>query len=264
MSGPHRNDPPSVVTGRPHQHDKAAVQPSGRNVSQLAAVGAPIVGRCEVVARKHLGGLGEIEPASGKGGNPLRFIRSQAHITVSTENPPGQNYSVSVAHDVSVSATDEPASSVRGPSHSVKRGKTPVLDPSEARAFLDGMDVAKPVGLRDRALIGLMVYSFARIGAALAMKVEDVSVQNRRLWVRLHEKGGKRHEMRCCRLRDDPPARGFGRHRHKIGNHTFRTTGITADLENGGTLEKAAAMAGPRLDGHDADLRSPAQRRELR
>ena len=42
-----------------------------------------------------------------------------------------------------------------------------------------------------------MVYSFARIGAALAMKVEDVYVQNHRLWVRLHEKGGKRHEMPC-------------------------------------------------------------------
>ena len=90
-----------------------------------------------------------------------------------------------------------PASSVRGPSHSVKRGKTPVLDPSEARALLDAIDVTTPVGLRDRALIGLMVYSFARIGAALAMKVEDVYVQNRRLWVRLHEKGGKRHEMPC-------------------------------------------------------------------
>ena len=42
-----------------------------------------------------------------------------------------------------------------------------------------------------------MVYSFARIGAALAMKVEDVFVQNRRLWVRLHEKGGKLHAMPC-------------------------------------------------------------------
>jgi integrase len=42
-----------------------------------------------------------------------------------------------------------------------------------------------------------MVYSFARVGAALAMKMEDVYVQNRRLWVRLHEKGGKRHEMPC-------------------------------------------------------------------
>ena len=59
------------------------------------------------------------------------------------------------------------------------------------------LDASTHVGLRDRALIGLMVYSFARIGAAVAMKVEDVYVQHRRLWVRLHEKGGKRHEMPC-------------------------------------------------------------------
>ena len=76
-------------------------------------------------------------------------------------------------------------------SRNAKRGKTPMLDPSEARQLLDAIDVSTPVGLRDRALIGLMVYSFARIGAALAMKVEDVTVHNRRLWVRLHEKGGK-------------------------------------------------------------------------
>ena len=64
-----------------------------------------------------------------------------------------------------------PAASVRGPSHIVKRGKTPVLEPAEARALLDSIDVTTPVGLRDRALIGLMVYSFARIGAALGMSV---------------------------------------------------------------------------------------------
>jgi site-specific recombinase XerC len=51
--------------------------------------------------------------------------------------------------------------------------------------------------LRDRALIALMVYSFARVGAALGMKVEDVFTQNRRLWVRLREKGGKAHAMPC-------------------------------------------------------------------
>ena len=72
-----------------------------------------------------------------------------------------------------------------------------MLDPSEARALLDSIDVASVVGLRDRALIGLMVYSFARIGAALGMAVEDVFTQNRRLWVRLREKGGKRHTMPC-------------------------------------------------------------------
>ena len=90
-----------------------------------------------------------------------------------------------------------PSSSVRGPSHVVTSGQTPVLDPSEARALLDSIDIGKVAGLRDRALIGLMVYSFARIGAALGMTVEDVYTQNRRLWVRLREKGGKRHAMPC-------------------------------------------------------------------
>jgi site-specific recombinase XerD len=180
-----------------------------------------------------------------------------------------------------------PAASVRGPKHVVKVGKTAVLDPAEARALLDCIDVTTPVGLRDRALIGLMVYSFARVGAALAMKVEDVYVQNRRLWVRLHEKGGKRHEMPChhnletylhayidgCGLAGDskghlfrtigrgtgaltltplPQANAYAMIRRralaagiatKIGNHSFRATGITAYLKNGGTLEKAASMA---------------------
>jgi integrase len=78
-----------------------------------------------------------------------------------------------------------PAGSVRGPRHVVTCGQTPVLDPAEARALLDSIDVSTHVGLRDRALIGLMVYSFARIGAALGMSVEDVYTQNRRtLWSR--------------------------------------------------------------------------------
>ncbi len=87
-----------------------------------------------------------------------------------------------------------PASSVHGPSHVVKTGKTPILDNEEARYLLACIDISTQAGLRDRALIALMVYSFARIGAALGMKVEDVYTQNRRLWVRLREKGGKRHE----------------------------------------------------------------------
>jgi site-specific recombinase XerD len=180
-----------------------------------------------------------------------------------------------------------PTASVRGPKHIVKKGKTPVLSPKEARKLLESIDVTTHPGLRDRALIGLMVYSFARIGAALAMKVEDVYVQNRRLWVRLHEKGGKRHEMPCHHnlesyleayldgsgIRQDlkgPLFRTIGRNtrlltrtalpqanayamirrraaaagiKTRIGNHTFRATGITAYLKNGGTLEQAAAMA---------------------
>ena len=67
-----------------------------------------------------------------------------------------------------------PAAAVRGPRHIVRRGKTPVLDPAEARQLIDAIDVSSIIGLRDRALIGLMVYSFARIGAAIGMRVEDV------------------------------------------------------------------------------------------
>ena len=181
-----------------------------------------------------------------------------------------------------------PASSVRGPRHVVKKGKTPVLAPDEARALLDSIDLTTPAGLRDRALIGLMTYTFARIGAATAMQVKDVFLQNRRHWVRLHEKGGKEITLPChhnledyllayidgCGLRAKPNGplfctvhggrggsltdtplptanawamiqrrvrhAGIGTH---ANNHTFRATGITAYLTNGGTLEKGAAIA---------------------
>jgi site-specific recombinase XerD len=91
-----------------------------------------------------------------------------------------------------------PAHAVRGPKYVVK------LSADEARTLLDsiptvkttdenGVTVQSPdlLGLRDRALIGLMAYSFARVGALLQMKVKDYFVQRRRRWVRLHEKGGK-------------------------------------------------------------------------
>jgi site-specific recombinase XerD len=186
-----------------------------------------------------------------------------------------------------------PAASVRGPSHSVKTGRTPVLDGAEARALLENIDVTTPGGLRDRALIGLMIYSLARVSAALGMRVEDAFVEKRRLWVRLREKGGKIHAMPChhsleeylhayidgCSLTADPKgplfrtiARGTGSgdgsgrltrtamvqadayamiqrradaagSATKIGNHTFRATGITIYLKAGGALENAAAMA---------------------
>ncbi|MEM5461762.1 site-specific integrase [Paraburkholderia phytofirmans] len=89
-----------------------------------------------------------------------------------------------------------PAASVRGPSHTTKKGRAPVLDATEARQLLDSIDVSTPIGLRHRALIAL-VFSFARVGAALAMRVDDVYVQQRRLGVRLREKGGRQHEMPC-------------------------------------------------------------------
>jgi site-specific recombinase XerD len=104
-----------------------------------------------------------------------------------------------------------PAHAVRGPKYVVKKGKTPVLTAEEARELLDSIKIVKKtadgedaeteepalVGLRDRALIGVMVYTFARVNAVLQMKVRDYFVQGRRGWVRLHEKGGKEHEVPC-------------------------------------------------------------------
>ena len=77
------------------------------------------------------------------------------------------------------------------------KGTTPVLAADEARALLDFMPTNSLIGLRDRALIGVMVYSFARVNAVLAMKVKYYFTQGRRGWVRLHEKGGKEHEVPC-------------------------------------------------------------------
>src|SRR5207244_2642167 len=75
------------------------------------------------------------------------------------------------------------------------KGKTPVLTAEEARLLLDSIATDTVAGLRDRALIGVMVYSFARVGAVVAMNVEDYYQQGKRWWFRLHEKGGKRHEV---------------------------------------------------------------------
>ena len=180
-----------------------------------------------------------------------------------------------------------PASPVRGPKHSVRKGKKAVLTAEEARRLLDSIDSSSIVGLRDRALIALMVYAFARVGAATKMRVEDVYVQGRRTWVRLHENGGKRHEIPChhnlagylqtyieraalegddkrylfCTanwhtglLSTEPMTQSDAyrmiRRRAsgagiltKIGNHSFRATGITEYLRNGGKLEVAQQMA---------------------
>jgi site-specific recombinase XerD len=180
-----------------------------------------------------------------------------------------------------------PAAAVRGPKHVVKRGKTPVLEADEARKLLDSIDTSTAVGLRDRALIALLIYTFARVSAAILMNVEDYYPQGKRWWVRLHEKGGKQHEMPVHHLletyideyvseagiagakasplfrtaagktgklterrmtRTDALRMIWRRAREAgiataLGCHTFRATGITVYLTNGGLLEHAQQMA---------------------
>lgn len=90
-----------------------------------------------------------------------------------------------------------PAHAVRGPKYSLKKGKTPILDRDEARVLLASIDTSTLTGLRDRALIATMVYTFARIDAVLQMNVRDYFSQGRHGWMRFHEKGGKELEAAC-------------------------------------------------------------------
>ncbi len=180
-----------------------------------------------------------------------------------------------------------PATAVRGPKHVVKKGKTPVLTADEARQLLESIPTDSVVGLRDRALIATMLYSFARISAVVGMTVKDYYPQGKRAWLRLHEKGGKFHEVPChhkseeyldayldaAGIRDQPKSPLFRSTRGRtsqltenslsrvdafrlvqrrakaagllgrISNHSFRATGITVFLENGGDLETAAQIA---------------------
>lgn len=184
-----------------------------------------------------------------------------------------------------------PAASVRGPRHSVKRGKTPVLTADDTRRLLDSIPLARLdgspnlPGLRDRALIAVMVYSFARVSASVAMKHEDYYPEGKRWWLRLYEKGGKVH---CVPAHHNveayldawiaaagpfdkrsplfptfgpdglPTGRPMNRsdalkmvkRRARVAeipestcNHSFRATGITVYLDNGGTIETAQEIA---------------------
>ena len=133
-----------------------------------------------------------------------------------------------------------PAHAVRGPKYVVKKGKTPVLTADEARALLDSIPIVRKTAERRRRRSGrtrprrvarprpdrLMVYTFARVGAVLQMKVADYFVQGRRGWVRLHEKGGKEHEFPVTTI-SIIPRRIYrrGRHRRDADGYLFRTTG---------------------------------------
>jgi len=180
-----------------------------------------------------------------------------------------------------------PASAVRGPKHKVKKGKTPVLFAEDANLLFDSIDTSSVIGLRDKAILSVMTYSFARVGAVTKMKVKDYYTQNTKAWFILHEKGGKEHRVpghhkatesieayldsAGIRSERDLPlfrtSGGRGRELttlplstlavwqmikrrakqaglpEEVCCHTFRATGITNYLQNGGTIETAAQIA---------------------
>ena len=182
-----------------------------------------------------------------------------------------------------------PASSVCGPKHVYQEGKTPVFEARQARQLFDAIDGDRPIDYRDRALLGLMVYSFARVGAVVGMQVKDYDRNGTTGWFSLNEKGGKykrvpAHHQAAQYIEDYLAAAGIaeqkkmplfrsagrgrggelterGLSRHDVlavikrrakhsglseqtSCHSFRGTGITIFLENGGDIETAAWIAG--------------------
>lgn len=162
-----------------------------------------------------------------------------------------------------------------------------MLSAEEARQLLDSIETDTIIGLRDRALIGVMVYSFSRVSAAVSMRVEDYFQSGKRWKFRFMEKGGKYNEVfahhnaesyvdayldaaalweekkrplfrtidrRQClsdrQLHRTDALRMIKRRALAAGlaastcNHTFRATGITTYLKNGGRVEVAQQIAG--------------------
>lgn len=88
-----------------------------------------------------------------------------------------------------------PAADVKGPKETVRTGKTPKLEAEDFRRLIDSLDGERVQDKRDKALISVLTYAVPRISAVLAMDVKDVQARGRRHVIRLHEKGGKFHEM---------------------------------------------------------------------
>lgn len=182
--------------------------------------------------------------------------------------------------------TMNPASSVKGPKVVMTKGKTPVISAEETGHLLSSIATDSIVGLRDRALIGVLAYSVARVSAVINMDVGDYFPQGKRYFFCLHEKGGKYHEvpahhraeeyvdayLEAAGIADEKksplframtPKRTLSDRRLRstkvwemvkrraaqaglpdtVTCHTFRATGITTYLENGGSIEKAQRMA---------------------
>jgi site-specific recombinase XerD len=192
-----------------------------------------------------------------------------------------------------------PVEPVKGPKHIQREGSTPILTAEEATEFIEGLPTSSIKDKRDKAIIGVLTYTFARVSAITEMRRDDYFQAGRRWKVRLREKGGKQRDVplhhkakdyldayleaasgtrngesgengaaetenlplfrtmtRTKSLSERPISRtsalrmvksraetaGFDPSR--VCCHTFRGTGITAYLENGGKLEVAQHLAG--------------------
>lgn len=84
-----------------------------------------------------------------------------------------------------------PAATVRAERYQVVEGKTPEISRDQARQLLASIDVSRPVGLRDRAIVATLIYTAARAGAVAALRLKDFTSDGTQYALRFSEKGGK-------------------------------------------------------------------------
>lgn len=146
-----------------------------------------------------------------------------------------------------------PATPVKLKREKRRHGKTQALSPSQARQLLDSIKIEKIVGdetipvaagLRDRALIGLMLFSFARISAAVTVNVGDVIVKEHRLSVTLQEKGGKQPTMPCNHQLET--------YLRRYLSFLMATQEVTSDTPLFQSFNRSRNLTGRRLDRNEA------------
>jgi site-specific recombinase XerD len=88
-----------------------------------------------------------------------------------------------------------PAATVKAERYSVVGGKTPEIAAGQARTLLKSIDASNPVGLRDRAVLAVLIYTAARVGAVAKLTVKNLMHDGAQYTLRFSEKGGKSREI---------------------------------------------------------------------
>jgi integrase/recombinase XerD len=88
-----------------------------------------------------------------------------------------------------------PAATVKAERHSVVEGKTPDIGTAQARALLKSIAVTDSVGLRDRAVLAVLAYTAARVGAVAKLTMKNLMSDGSQYTLRFAEKGGKSREI---------------------------------------------------------------------
>lgn len=88
-----------------------------------------------------------------------------------------------------------PAATVRAERYAVVEGKTPEIQPGQAETLLKSIAITDPVGLRDRAILAVLIYTAARVGAVAKLTIKSLKHDGTQYNLRFSEKGGKSREI---------------------------------------------------------------------